>query len=160
MAQLVKNLPAMWETWVRSLGWEDLLEKWKVTYSSILAWRSPWACKDTIATFIFIFTPPHPMSLVWTAFWCTAVYLCRGPVWQPSCGTEYEWLHIHEFESGTITLQINSFRIPQPVSFLKILKIYPQEIRNAIYSPNLTLEPQAVVLGQGRYHPTWGVWNV
>ena len=42
VAQLVKNLPAMQETWVRSLGWEDLLEKGKVTHSSILAWRIPW----------------------------------------------------------------------------------------------------------------------
>ena len=39
VAQLVKNLPAMWETWVQSLGWEDPLEKGKATYSSILAWR-------------------------------------------------------------------------------------------------------------------------
>ena len=36
-----KNLPAMWETWVRSLGWEDPLEKGKATRSSILAWRLP-----------------------------------------------------------------------------------------------------------------------
>ena len=42
VAQLVKNLPAMWETWVASLGWEDPLEKGKATHSSILAWRSPW----------------------------------------------------------------------------------------------------------------------
>ena len=40
--QLVKNLPAIWETWVRSLGWEDPLEKGKATHSSILAWRIPW----------------------------------------------------------------------------------------------------------------------
>ena len=39
MAQLVKNLPAMWETWVRSLGLENPLEKGKATHSSILAWR-------------------------------------------------------------------------------------------------------------------------
>ena len=39
---LVKNPPAMWETWVRSLGWEDPLEKRKATHSSILAWRIPW----------------------------------------------------------------------------------------------------------------------
>ena len=39
-AQLVKNLPAMWETWVQSLGWEDPLEKGKATHSSILAWRT------------------------------------------------------------------------------------------------------------------------
>ena len=43
MTQLVKNLPAMWETWVRSLDWEDPLEKGKATHSSILAWRIPWA---------------------------------------------------------------------------------------------------------------------
>ena len=42
VAQVVKNLPAMQETWVRSLGWEDPLEKGKVTNSSILAWRIPW----------------------------------------------------------------------------------------------------------------------
>ena len=42
VAQLVKNLPAMWETWVPSLGWEDPLEKGKATHSSILAWRIPW----------------------------------------------------------------------------------------------------------------------
>ena len=42
VAQLVKNLPTMWETWVRSLGWEDPLEKEKATHSSIMAWRIPW----------------------------------------------------------------------------------------------------------------------
>ena len=42
MAQLVKNPPAMRETWVRSLGWEDPLEKGKATPSSILAWGIPW----------------------------------------------------------------------------------------------------------------------
>ena len=42
VAQLVKNLPAMQETWVRSLGWEDCLEKGKGTHSSILAQKIPW----------------------------------------------------------------------------------------------------------------------
>ena len=42
VAQLVKNLPAMWETWVQPLGWEDPLEKGKATNFSILAWRIPW----------------------------------------------------------------------------------------------------------------------
>ena len=42
MAQMVKNPPAMRETWIRSLGWEDLLEKGMATRSSILAWRIPW----------------------------------------------------------------------------------------------------------------------
>ena len=41
VAQRVKNLPAMWETWVGSLGWEDPLEKGTATRSNILAWRIP-----------------------------------------------------------------------------------------------------------------------
>ena len=41
VAQMVKNLPAMWETWVQSLGWENPLEEGIVTHSSILAWRIP-----------------------------------------------------------------------------------------------------------------------
>ena len=41
VAQTVKNLPAMWDTWVQSLGWEDLLEEGMTTHSSILAWRIP-----------------------------------------------------------------------------------------------------------------------
>ena len=39
MAQMVKNLPAVWEIWVQSLGWEDPLEEGMATHSSILAWR-------------------------------------------------------------------------------------------------------------------------
>ena len=40
-----KHLPPMWETWVRSLGWEDPLEKEMVTHSSILAWKISWTEK-------------------------------------------------------------------------------------------------------------------
>ena len=57
MAQMVKNLPAMWETWVQSLGWEGPLEKRIATCSSSLAWRIPrteepggygsWGCKES-----------------------------------------------------------------------------------------------------------------
>ena len=69
MAQLVKNLPAMQETWVHSLGWEDPLEKRMGTHSSILAWRIPWTeeaerqatysmgSKDLVATNTFTFFP-------------------------------------------------------------------------------------------------------
>ena len=52
MAQLVKNLPAMRETWVQSLGWEDPLEKGKATHCSIMTWKfhglySPWGHKES-----------------------------------------------------------------------------------------------------------------
>ena len=60
VVQLVKNPPAMWETWIPSLGWEDPLEKGKATYSSILVWKfheqrslagySPWGDKETDTT--------------------------------------------------------------------------------------------------------------
>ena len=52
VAQLVKNLPAMWESWVQSLGWEDPLEKGKATYSSILenSMESPWGRKELDTT--------------------------------------------------------------------------------------------------------------
>ena len=45
VAQTVKNLPSLQETWVRSLNWEDPLEKGMATHSSILAWRIPWTEK-------------------------------------------------------------------------------------------------------------------
>ena len=45
VAQTVRNPPAIWETWVRSIGWEDPLEKGIATHFSILAWRIPWAEK-------------------------------------------------------------------------------------------------------------------
>ena len=60
VAQMVKNLPAMQETWVPSLGWEDPLEKEMATHSSVLAWEipgqrnlvgySPWGCKELDTT--------------------------------------------------------------------------------------------------------------
>ena len=50
MAQLVKNPPAVWKTWVRSLGWEDPLAKGKAAHPSILAWRSPWGHKESDTT--------------------------------------------------------------------------------------------------------------
>ena len=46
VVQLVKNPPAMRETWVQSLGWEDPLEKEKATHSSILPWRIPWTIQS------------------------------------------------------------------------------------------------------------------
>ena len=47
VVQMVKNLPAMQQTWVRSLGWEDPLEKGMATHSSVLVWRIPWT-KDLV----------------------------------------------------------------------------------------------------------------
>ena len=74
VAQMVKNLPTMRETWVQSLGWEDPLEKEMATHSSILAWRishaqrslagySPWGPKE-------LDTTKHSITLISTAKCC------------------------------------------------------------------------------------------
>ena len=65
MAQTVKNLPTMQETWVRSLGWENLQEKGKATHSSILAWRTPWTEKLGVAKSCTWLSNFHFTSLPW-----------------------------------------------------------------------------------------------
>ena len=72
VAQLVKNLPAVRETWVRSLCWEDPLKKGKTTHSSILPWRTPWTTqtmglqrvRHDWETFTFTFRVPQVVLLV------------------------------------------------------------------------------------------------
>ena len=66
VAQLVKNLPAMQETWVRSLGWEDPLEKGMATHSSILAWRISWTIHG-VACLLY-----HTLSI------CSSCYICQS----------------------------------------------------------------------------------
>ena len=77
---MVKNLPAMWETWVWSLGWEDSLEEGMATYSSILAWRSPmdrgaWATVHGSQRVGHDWGTKHSTAQKWLkskqkAFWC------------------------------------------------------------------------------------------
>ena len=73
MAQLVRNLPAMWETWVWSLAWEDSLEKGTATHSSILACRIP--CDSFSLNFLSPFCTLHPR----TYFVTESLY-----IWPPS----------------------------------------------------------------------------
>ena len=81
VAQLVRNAPAMWETWVWSLGWEDLLEKETATHTSIQAWRIPWiggivhgVTKSWmwLSNFHFSWTP-REFSLIFHGFKCVDV---------------------------------------------------------------------------------------
>ena len=72
VAQLVKNLPAMRETWVRSLGWEDPLEKGTATHSRILAWRIPQGHKESETTEATGHGTWHMVELQdYTGFRCT-----------------------------------------------------------------------------------------
>ena len=66
---MVNNLPVMWETWARSLGWEDLLEKGIATHSSILAWRIPGDRGDWQATV-------HGVTKSWTQ---QGMHICPSP---------------------------------------------------------------------------------
>ena len=61
-AQLVKNPPTMWETWVQSLGWDDPLEEGMATDSNILAWRIPWATVHGVARGEHDLTPKPPIE--------------------------------------------------------------------------------------------------
>ena len=94
MAQLVKNLPAVWETWVQSLDWEDPLEKETATHSSILAWKihrqrslegySPWVAKsqDTTEQLSLQKRRPHTWwksrILLWSIKFVTPTWLLNG----------------------------------------------------------------------------------
>ena len=78
VAQLVKNPPAMWETCVRSLGWEDPLEMVKATHSSILAWRTPWGHKELDMTEqLLLHIINHILLLLLSRF--SRVQLCATP---------------------------------------------------------------------------------
>ena len=70
VAQLVKNLPVMRETWVQSLAWEDVLEKGEATHSSILAWRIPWGHNemDTTEQLSVSLSMPFPIILFFNLF--------------------------------------------------------------------------------------------
>ena len=60
LAQTIKDLPTVWETWVPSLGWEDPLEKRVATHSCILAWRIPWIEKPGSWTEEILFSQSYP----------------------------------------------------------------------------------------------------
>ena len=81
VAQTVKNLPAMWETWVWSLGWEDRLEEVMATHSSILAWRIPmdrgdwWSTVHRVAKNLTRLSDLHTFTFRWH-WWLHAGYSC------------------------------------------------------------------------------------
>ena len=64
---MVKSLPAMWETWVRFLGWEDPLEKEMAPHSSILAWKIPWT-EATVHGFAKSWTRLRDFTFTFKAF--------------------------------------------------------------------------------------------
>ena len=70
MAQLVKSPPAMWETWVQSLVWEDPLEKGNTSHASILAWRIPWTIQSI--------TLPTKVCLVKAMVFPVVMYGCES----------------------------------------------------------------------------------
>ena len=110
-AQLEKNLPAMRETWVRSLGWEDPLGKGKTTHSSILAWKtpwtlySPWACKelDTTEQLSLLYLKKIPRYVLvrfknLTGIWCWWEVLDNWRA-QHSVGPDFSLLNFFYFIS-------------------------------------------------------------
>ena len=96
IAQLLKNPSAMWETWVRSLGWEDPLDKGKATQSSILAWKIPMDCivhgghKGSDMTERLTFTSLHFRVLYGKYMKLSMSLRCPQLIWLSAC-------HLFEF---------------------------------------------------------------
>ena len=97
MAQIVKNLPAMWETWIQSLGLEDLLEReWLPTpvflpgeyhgQRGAWGWRSPWGCKELDKT-------GQLNTFTFKLFHC--YYTCEGDLWCDYCNCFEAMNHVH-----------------------------------------------------------------
>ena len=89
VAQLVKNLPGMRETWVRSLGWEETLEKRIATHSSILAWRIPWAI--------------HGVAKSWTRLTFTSLLHSNPLGWHPRATAQLFTKHTFPLPPSTAT---------------------------------------------------------
>ena len=92
MAQLVKNLPAMWETWVGSLGWEDPPEKGTPTHSGILAWRIPWTIVHGVAKSRTWLSDVHFHFYIYIYIY---IYICFSGTfllfqWSKRCSHEFE----------------------------------------------------------------------
>ena len=124
-AQLVKNLPAMWETWVWSLGWEDPLEKGKATLSNILAWRIPWAVKSMGSQRVGHDWATHPSTFqafagsAAKALWCDVLVLSAEITSLPNSISSTEASHsCCSIQSDTtVTSQYVLLRIPDMIHF-------------------------------------------
>ena len=91
VAERLKHLPAMQETWVRSLGWEDPLEKGKATHASILAWRipwSPWGCKELDTTKRF------SLCVTLGPFWDITQYSWVSPMYTEGIHADKVWVFL------------------------------------------------------------------
>ena len=81
MSQGVKNLPALQETWVRFLGWEDPLEKEMATHSSILAWEIPWTEEPGRLQSMRLQRVGPDLAAEATATTLVDAVACRGALW-------------------------------------------------------------------------------
>ena len=105
VAQLVKNPPAMWETWVQFLSWEESLEKGKATHSSILAWRIPRVAKSWTWLSDFHILP-------WT------IWTHLNPLSHPGCHTTlnrvkstiFKWENSTPWETQPHQFQFTGFK--------------------------------------------------
>ena len=109
VAQLVKNPPAMRETWVRSLGWEDPLEKGMATHSSILAWRIPWTMglqrvghnwvtftfTSVYTSLVYMSSSVHVTGVYVTSIYVTTVHVTGIYVTFYWCICHYYICHFH-----------------------------------------------------------------
>ena len=80
VAQTVKNLPSVWETWVQSLSWEDPLEEGLTTHSDILAWRIPWTEEPGVQRVGLNWMIKHSMCLCIYIYIYIYIYIVSGKI--------------------------------------------------------------------------------
>ena len=110
-AQLVKNLPAMRETWVRSLGWEDHLEKGESTQSSILAWRISWTIQSMGSQRVGLGSTTFTLAFPYFGASLVAQSLKRLPAVRETWVQSLGWEDPLEKEKSTLS-SILAWRIP------------------------------------------------
>ena len=126
VAQMVKNLSAMWETQVRSLGQEDPLEKGMATHSSILAWRIPWTEEPSRLQSKGSQRVGHDWVMLLYLKWIINKDLTCGalvsvmwqPVWEGSLG-DNGYMHMYDCSLETITTLLISYN---PIQNKKLKK--------------------------------------
>ena len=135
MAQLVKNLSAMWETWVRSLGWEDPLGKGTATHSSMLTWRIPWTVQ-----FMGLQRVGHRQA----TFTCFVIWSGLGPSIEKWVRVFKKWFY-PAYNRGSMCLSLSvSVASPTLATFIMSFQTWTVS-PSPIFSPCLVfLPPQAL----------------
>ena len=126
VAQRIKYLPAMQETWVWSLGWEDPLEKEMATHSSILAWRIPWTEEPGRLQSTGSQKVGHDwatsLSLINLKF-LSILLVYQFTITEPTCSKYFlKWCYIWVNKMGRLSESFSHKKLTMPIAYPKLYK--------------------------------------